>query len=106
MIVFFNKSDLFKEKLEKKSISVCFPDYKGSQDFDESSKYIIQLFLARNRQKDFTKTDGSPKKIYTHVTCATDSNTMRVVFNLVKDIIIRVSLEAAGLVKKKENEDE
>jgi len=98
MIVFFNKADLFKEKLEKKSISVCFADYKGSQDFEESSKYIIQLFLSRNRQKDITKFDGSPKKIYTHVTCATDSTAMRVVFNSVKDIIIRVSLEAAGLV--------
>jgi len=98
MIMFFNKSDLFREKLETKSISTCFPEYKGGNDFDESSKFIIQLFLSRNRQKDLTKSDGSPKKIYTHVTCATDSTAMRVVFNSVKDIIIRVSLEAAGLV--------
>jgi len=99
MIVFFNKSDLFREKLATKSISTCFPEYKGPpNDFDESSKFIIQLFLSRNRQKDLTKSDGSPKKIYTHVTCATDSTAMRVVFNSVKDIIIRVSLEAAGLV--------
>jgi hypothetical protein len=35
---------------------------------------------------------------YTHLTCATDTENIAVVFNSVKDIIIRKSLNEAGLV--------
>jgi len=38
------------------------------------------------------------KKIYTHITCATNTTNVRAVFTAVKDIIIRGSLAAAGLV--------
>jgi len=38
------------------------------------------------------------KQIYTHVTCATDTNNMRVVFNAVKDIVIRKNLQQGGLL--------
>ena len=38
------------------------------------------------------------KQIYTHITCATDTEAMRVVFDAVKDIIIRKSLQDAGLL--------
>jgi guanine nucleotide-binding protein subunit alpha len=96
MIVFFNKSDLFREKLKTKSISVCFPEYKGSDDFDESCNYIIQSFLKLNKQKEQKK--DAPKKVFTHVTCARDSSAMRLVFNSVKEILIRSNLAAVGLI--------
>ena len=38
------------------------------------------------------------KQIYTHLTCATDTEAMKVVFHSVQDIIIRKSLEDAGLL--------
>jgi len=38
------------------------------------------------------------KQIYTHITCATDKGNMRVVFNAVKDIVIRKSLADGGLL--------
>jgi len=96
MILFFNKSDLFREKLQTKSISVCYPEYKGSQSVDESFKYIKELFLSKNKQKD--PSNKYPKRIYCHLTCAMDSHAMKGVFNAVKDIIISAGLKAAGLV--------
>jgi len=97
MLLFFNKSDLFKDKLQTKSISVCYPEYKGNQSVEESSQYIMQLFVSKNKQKDPHK-KTQEKKIYTHLTCAMDSTAMRVVFNAVKDIIINEGLRFAGLV--------
>jgi len=38
------------------------------------------------------------KQIYSHITCATDKNNMKVVFNAVKDIVIRRSLQEGGLL--------
>eukprot|EP00823_Brevimastigomonas_motovehiculus_P000017 TRINITY_DN1004_c2_g1_i1.p1 TRINITY_DN1004_c2_g1~~TRINITY_DN1004_c2_g1_i1.p1 ORF type:complete len:359 (-),score=68.04 TRINITY_DN1004_c2_g1_i1:653-1729(-) len=90
MILFLNKRDLFGDKIQKVSISVCFPDYDGDNSYDNASQYIKDQFESRNRNKD--------KQVYTHVTCATDTDNIATVFNAVKDTIIRQSLNDAGLV--------
>jgi len=41
--------------------------------------------------------EKAKKRIYTHVTCATDKDNVHKVFDNVRDIVIRQSLEAAGL---------
>jgi hypothetical protein len=51
---------------------------------------LQESFESRNRNKE--------KQIYTHITCATDTDNIAAVFNAVKDIIIRQSLNDAGLV--------
>merc|ERR1712154_441940 len=35
LILFLNKSDLFKLKIAKKDLTVCFPDYQGQNTFKE-----------------------------------------------------------------------
>jgi hypothetical protein len=32
-ILFFNKTDLFKEKIVKKDLKICFPNYTGKSSF-------------------------------------------------------------------------
>jgi GTPase SAR1 family protein len=90
MILFLNKRDLFAQKIQKVSIKQCFPDYMGSDTYDEASEYIQEQFESRNRNQE--------KQVYAHVTCATDTDNVSAVFNAVKDIIIRKSLGEAGLV--------
>jgi len=90
MILFLNKRDLFAEKCQKVSLSVCFPDYTGDDSYEAGAHFIQEQFESKNRNPD--------KQIYTHLTCATDTENIAVVFNAVKDIIIRKSLNEAGLV--------
>jgi hypothetical protein len=90
MILFLNKRDLFAEKCQKVSIAVCFPDYTGDDSYEAGAHFIQEQFESKNRNPD--------KQIYTHLTCATDTENIAVVFNAVKDIIIRKSLNEAGLV--------
>ncbi len=52
--------------------------------------YIQDQFEKLNRNQN--------KQIYTHVTCATDTNNIRHVFDSVKDIVIRKSLAEGGLM--------
>jgi len=90
MVLFLNKSDLFAKKIEKVPLTVCFPEYTGDNSYEQTTNYLIQQFESRNRNPD--------KHVYTHITCATNTDNVSAVFNAVKDIIIRRSLNEAGLV--------
>ena len=35
-IVFFNKVDLFKEKLKQYPLTIAYEDYRGNQEYDEA----------------------------------------------------------------------
>ena len=90
MILFLNKRDLFADKIGKVPLGQFFPDYAGDGSYESSCQYMRELFESKNRNPD--------KQVYTHVTCATDTENVSAVFNAVKDIIIRKSLNEAGLV--------
>jgi len=93
MILYLNKRDLFEKKIKIKNIAdvADFEDYAGKpNDFDAGVQYFLDKFLAQNHQKN--------KDIYHHVTCATDSDNVRVVFNACKDIILKANLEASGFM--------
>jgi len=89
IILFLNKCDLFREKISVVPLTICFPTYSGPSTYEAATAYIEQEFLKRNHYK---------KPIYCHITCATDTRTMSVVFNGVKDIVVRGALEGAGLL--------
>lgn len=91
MILMLNKRDLFQEKIKKVSLRTCFPDFAGEDgDYDAGVEFLKEEFEGKNRNPD--------KQIYLHVTCATDTDNITMVFNAVKDIVIRRSLNEAGLV--------
>eukprot|EP01114_Cavostelium_apophysatum_P008355 TRINITY_DN2077_c0_g1_i1.p1 TRINITY_DN2077_c0_g1~~TRINITY_DN2077_c0_g1_i1.p1 ORF type:complete len:354 (-),score=138.25 TRINITY_DN2077_c0_g1_i1:71-1132(-) len=88
MILFLNKKDVFEEKIKKTDLKVTFEEYTGGKDFDNAVAFIKDRFLQQNE---------NPKKyIYTHVTCATDTGNIQVVFNAVKDIILHKVLNDSG----------
>lgn len=94
MIVFFNKSDLFAEKIKTKSLRSVdlFQDYEGGEhDFDASVQYLVHRFLSLSRRKN-------DQQIYYHVTCATDTSNIEVVFNACKDIVLRDNIRKSKLL--------
>uniref|UniRef100_A0A7E4V171 Guanine nucleotide-binding protein G(I) subunit alpha n=1 Tax=Panagrellus redivivus TaxID=6233 RepID=A0A7E4V171_PANRE len=91
VILFLNKKDLFEEKIVKSPLSLCFPEYHGGNTYEEAAAFIQGQFEALNKRKD------GQKEIYTHFTCATDTNNIRFVFDAVTDIIIKENLKQCGL---------
>jgi len=89
IVLFLNKRDLFAEKIVRVPLTVCFPDYEGAQTYEAASQFVRARFESKNHSAE--------KVVYSHVTCATDTDNVAAVFNAVKDIIIRESLEHAGL---------
>eukprot|EP01121_Diplochlamys_sp_Union-15-3_P001966 TRINITY_DN1168_c0_g2_i1.p1 TRINITY_DN1168_c0_g2~~TRINITY_DN1168_c0_g2_i1.p1 ORF type:complete len:351 (+),score=57.19 TRINITY_DN1168_c0_g2_i1:89-1141(+) len=90
IILFLNKSDLFKEKIKKVDLKVCFSDYDGGLNYDKAIEYICDKFINLNQNSD-------SKQIYWHVTCATDTQNIKFVFNAVKDILLHRALDISGL---------
>jgi len=104
MILFLNKKDLFVDKLFKTPLrvpNVRFDDFAGpyagdpgvaSEDaLDAAMNYMIERFTSKKGDKD--------KEIYHHVTCATDTKNVGVVFNACKDIILRDNLKGSGFME-------
>lgn len=90
IILFLNKKDLFGEKIKKSALTICFPEYMGSNTYDEAGSYIQLQFENLNSRK-------GEKEIYTHFTCATDTNNIQFVFDAVTDVIIKNNLKDCGL---------
>ena len=85
IILFLNKTDLFREKIAEKPVSDYFPDYTGaSNDYKATSEYFAHKFRALNRTED--------REIYVHFTNATDTNLLKLTMQSVQDTIIQSNL--------------
>lgn len=93
MILFLNKIDLFEQKIRVKNLRdyAVFSDFSGRDgDMKAASDYLTGKFLAKNKSQD--------RMIYPHLTCATDTKNVRVVFDACKDIILRENLKNSGFM--------
>ncbi|KAI8829079.1 guanine nucleotide binding protein, alpha subunit [Chytriomyces cf. hyalinus JEL632] len=89
MIVFLNKIDIFKEKLKSILISDYFPEFTGENSYENGYTYFIKQFKKVNKYPD--------RKIYFHLTWATDTHQIRAIFDTVHDVIIRLNLKEIDL---------
>jgi len=80
-----------KIKLLKKSLTICFPEYSGENNFEQGVDYIRTKFLEKNANK-------KQRQIYTHVTCGIDRDNVERVFNDVQHIVVQNSLARGGLL--------
>ena len=82
MILFLNKKDLYEEKIKSVHIGdqAPFSNFDGAVGdadyYDKGIQYFLDLFLAKNENEE--------RQIYSHATCATDSQNVSVVFNSCK----------------------
>ncbi|XP_062314480.1 guanine nucleotide-binding protein G(t) subunit alpha-1 [Osmerus eperlanus] len=90
IVLFLNKKDVFTEKIKKAHLSMCFPDYDGPNTYEDAGNYIKLQFLDLNLARDV-------KEVYSHMTCATDTENVKFVFDAVTDIIIKENLKDCGL---------
>ena len=103
MILFLNKKDLFEQKIQQIPLSVCFEDYDypgpaDGSDLDELIEHAENFIRTKFEERNRTEKKKGNKLVYSHITNATDTGNVSVVFNTCQDIIIRESLKQAGLL--------
>lgn len=89
IILFLNKIDVFKAKLPKVPLERYFADYAGGPDVNKAAKYILWRFMQVNRAR---------LSIYPHLTQATDTGNVRLVFAAVKETILQNALRDTGIL--------
>jgi len=89
IILFLNKIDLFEEKIQRKiPITICFPEYSGANTVDATKSFIAEQYTNRIRQQD--------RSFYTHFTCATNTDNIKIIFRSVQDILLKIVLTISG----------
>ncbi|KAM4665028.1 guanine nucleotide-binding protein G(i) subunit alpha-3-like [Discoglossus pictus] len=84
IILFLTKKDLFEEKISTIPLTICFPSYSGSNTYEEATAYIQEQFEAVYRERD----SKYNKKLSTHFTCVTDTESVQRAFDAAADFII------------------
>ncbi|XP_026883050.2 guanine nucleotide-binding protein subunit alpha-14 [Electrophorus electricus] len=91
VILFLNKTDILKEKITYSHLATYFPEFTGPQnDPKAAQEFILRMYQEQNPDRE--------KTIYSHFTCATDTENIRFVFAAVKDTILRINLKEFNLV--------
>uniref|UniRef100_A0A158PH79 G-protein alpha subunit n=1 Tax=Angiostrongylus costaricensis TaxID=334426 RepID=A0A158PH79_ANGCS len=81
IILFLNKKDIFEKKIgHGNSLKIAFPHYKGL--------FSVLLFYANENRE---------KSIYTHLTCATDTQKVQFVLDSILDTILSSRLKRCSL---------
>ncbi|KAF7359644.1 Heterotrimeric G-protein alpha subunit, GPA3-like protein [Mycena venus] len=89
VFLFLNKIDVFKRKLPKIPFARFFPEYEGGNDLQRAAKYILWKFMQGNRAK---------LTVYPHITQATDTKNIRLVFAAVKETVLQNALKDSGIL--------
>ncbi len=51
IVLFLNKSDVFKKKIPKIPLERYFPEFPGGKDINKAAKYILWRFMKANRAR-------------------------------------------------------
>ncbi|KAI9314906.1 guanine nucleotide binding protein, alpha subunit [Dichotomocladium elegans] len=89
VILLLNKIDLFLKKIQRTPLVRYFPDYTGGDDPQKGTKYLLWRFNQTNRMKI---------QIYPHLTQATSTSNVRLVFQVIGDSILKNSLKDSGIL--------
>ncbi|KAJ7713439.1 heterotrimeric G-protein alpha subunit, GPA3-like protein [Mycena metata] len=89
IILFLNKIDIFKQKLLNIPLGHYFPEYSGGDDINKGAKFVLLKFMENNRLR---------LPVYPHLTQATNTANMRLVFAAVKETILQNALKDSGIL--------
>ncbi|KAJ7822052.1 guanine nucleotide-binding protein alpha-3 subunit [Mycena leptocephala] len=89
IILFLNKIDLFRGKLGKVPLERYFPEYTGGPNINKATKYVLWRFMQENRAQ---------LSVFPHITQATDTKNIRLVFAAVKETILQNALKDSGIL--------
>lgn len=95
IVLFLNKRDIFRTKLRSNPLQRYFPEYRPPEGASEEQQYEHATEFLKNK---FLSMNYGRVQIYPHLTCATDTKNIDMVFADVKDTILANNLRSAGIL--------
>ncbi|KAL9642636.1 hypothetical protein ABK040_009715 [Willaertia magna] len=82
VLFFLNKKDIFEQKIVKKNLADFFEDYTGPvHDYEAGAKYMLDKFISRINDQN--------REFYHFITCATDTDNIKNIFDSIQKIIVK-----------------
>ena len=95
IILFLNKKDLFEEKIPRSHIGDYFSGYKGERgDADFALRFMSEMF--QDIFSESCRADEG-RTLFLHLTCATDTENIKRVFQNVKSTILQKNINELNL---------
>ena len=89
IILFLNKKDLFQKKISSVDLNCCFPLYEGGPDYEKAGAYIREKFCSVSSERR--------EPTIVHFTRATDTKNIRLVFESIRNMLLKYSMQQSGL---------
>uniref|UniRef100_A0A7E4W2F6 G-protein alpha subunit n=1 Tax=Panagrellus redivivus TaxID=6233 RepID=A0A7E4W2F6_PANRE len=93
IILFLNKYDIFRERIETFPLTTCFKGYSGTSTIEASANYVSERFQALVPPEM-----QSERPVYSHFTNATDTRNIDRVFESCIDVVFKISMEKVGFM--------
>ncbi|BGP56320.1 hypothetical protein JCM8202_005281 [Rhodotorula sphaerocarpa] len=91
VILFLNKTDLFKAKLITSPIYEYYSDYEGPSDYPTGCAYMESKFRPLYRNE-------VARPLIVHFTCATDTEQLKETFASVEESILQAAIRDLGIL--------
>ena len=85
VVLLLNKKFLFEEKLSKRPLTLCFPEYQGGNDCNAAYEYVRMQC-----EKRFVNTDS--RSFYVHFTSALNGPGTMFIFDCIADVLLQCGL--------------
>ncbi|EJF67466.1 G-alpha-domain-containing protein [Dichomitus squalens LYAD-421 SS1] len=95
IVLFLNKCDLLKKKLESGvRLKHYMPSFNRPNDYDTVSQYFRNRFGAMHQQLSPNKS----RELFIHLTAVTDTPKTHIIISNVRDIILTANLKSSSLM--------
>ncbi|KAF5915665.1 hypothetical protein HPG69_005600 [Diceros bicornis minor] len=103
IILFLNKTDILEEKIPTSHLATYFPSFQGPKQDAEAAKHFIRDMYVGMYAGCMDGANGDQKglrsrRLFSHYTCATDTQNIRKVFKDVRDSVLARYLDEINLL--------
>ncbi|XP_012878088.1 PREDICTED: guanine nucleotide-binding protein subunit alpha-15 [Dipodomys ordii] len=103
IILFLNKTDILEEKIPTSHLATYFPSFQGpKQDAEAAKRFILDLYTRMYTGcadgPEGAKKGSRARRLFSHYTCATDTQNIRTVFKDVRDSVLARYLDEINLL--------
>ncbi|XP_036169764.1 guanine nucleotide-binding protein subunit alpha-15 [Myotis myotis] len=103
VILFLNKTDILEEKIPTSHLATYFPSFQGpKQDAEAAKQFILNMYSGMYAgcadAADGGRKGSRSRRLFSHYTCATDTQNIRTVFKDVRDSVLARYLDEINLL--------